>query len=109
MNTTSTLEDSLILLLQTRKETLATAESCTGGLLAYKITNVPGSSVVFYGGIVAYSNSIKQNLLHIPVHSWFPDEVRFLEAGWVYHFNAIPKNDRHVSYWMERTYKELYT
>ena len=50
----------------------------------------------------------RKNLLHIPGHSWFPDELRFLEAGWIYHFNAIPQNDRHVSYWMERTYKELY-
>ena len=50
----------------------------------------------------------RKNLLHIPKHSWFPDELRFLEAGWVYHFNAIPQNDRHVSYWMERTYNELY-
>ena len=51
----------------------------------------------------------RKNLLHIPGHSWFPDELRFLEAGWIYHFNAIPQNDRHVDYWMERTYKELYT
>jgi hypothetical protein len=50
----------------------------------------------------------RKNLLHIPGHSWFPDELRFLDAGWVYHFNAIPPNDRHVSYWMERTYKSLY-
>ena len=51
----------------------------------------------------------RKNLLHIPGHSWFRDELRFLEAGWVYHFNAIPQNDRNVSYWMERTYKKLYT
>jgi|TARA_R110000744_G_scaffold320366_1_gene426531 hypothetical protein len=51
----------------------------------------------------------RKNLLHIPGHSWFPDELRFLQAGWIYHFNAIPQNDRHVSYWMERTYNELYT
>jgi hypothetical protein len=51
----------------------------------------------------------RKNLLHLPGHSWFSDELRFLEAGWVYHFNAIPQNDRHVSYWMERTYKELYS
>ena len=51
----------------------------------------------------------RKNLLHIPGHSWFPDELRFLEAGWVYHFNAIPPNNRNVDYWMERTYKELYT
>ena len=50
----------------------------------------------------------RKNLLHIPNHSWFSDELHFLNAGWVYHFNAIPQNDRHVSYWMERTYKELY-
>lgn len=50
----------------------------------------------------------RKNLLHIPGHSWFGDELRFLEAGWVYHFNAIPSNPRDVSYWMERTYKHLY-
>ena len=50
----------------------------------------------------------RKNLLHIPNHSWFSDELHFLKAGWVYHFNAIPQNDRHVSYWMERTYKQLY-
>lgn len=51
----------------------------------------------------------RKNLLHIPGHSWWKDELRFLEAGWIYHFNAIPQNPRHVSYWMERTYNELYT
>lgn len=50
----------------------------------------------------------KKNLLHIPNHSWFTDELHFLNAGWVYHFNAIPQNDRHVFYWMKRTYEELY-
>jgi hypothetical protein len=50
----------------------------------------------------------RKNLLHIPNHSWFSDDLHFLDAGWVYHFNAIPQNDRHVSYWMERTYKHLY-
>jgi lipopolysaccharide biosynthesis glycosyltransferase len=50
----------------------------------------------------------RKNLLHIPGHSWFSDELRFLEAGWVYHFNAIPQNPRDVAYWMERTYKHLY-
>jgi lipopolysaccharide biosynthesis glycosyltransferase len=50
----------------------------------------------------------RKNLLHIPTHSWFADELRFLDAGWVYHFNAIPKNPRDVSYWMERTYNYLY-
>ena len=50
----------------------------------------------------------KKSLLHFPGHSWFSDELHFLEAGWVYHFNAIPQNERHVSYWMERTYNYLY-
>lgn len=49
----------------------------------------------------------RKNLLHIPGHSWFPDELIFTKAGWIYHFNAIPQNPRHVSYWLERTYKEL--
>ena len=50
----------------------------------------------------------RKNLLHIPGHSWFPDELIFLNAGWVYHFNAIPQNSRHAEYWIERTYKHLY-
>ena len=50
----------------------------------------------------------RKELLHIPGHSWFPDELLFLKAGWVYHFNAIPQNPRHVAYWMERTYNYLY-
>jgi len=50
----------------------------------------------------------RKNLLHIPGHSWFSDDLHFLDAGWVYHFNAIPQNPRDVSYWMERTYKHLY-
>lgn len=49
----------------------------------------------------------RKNLLHIPGHSWFPDELIFTKAGWIYHFNAIPQNPRHVDYWLERTYKEL--
>lgn len=50
----------------------------------------------------------RKNLLHIPGHSWWSDELHFTKAGWVYHFNAIPKNPRDVAYWMERTYKQLY-
>jgi len=52
----------------------------------------------------------RKNLLHIPNHSWWPDTLEGLySAGWVYHFNAIPQNERHANYWIERTYKELYT
>lgn len=52
--------------LTERKLTLATAESCTGGLIAHKITSVPGSSEYFKGSVVAYSNEIKQQILNVP-------------------------------------------
>ena len=45
--------------------TLATAESCTGGLIAAALTDVPGSSAVFNGAVVSYANSVKQGLLEV--------------------------------------------
>lgn len=45
--------------------TLATAESCTGGLISHRITNIPGSSEYFSGGIVSYSNQAKITLLGV--------------------------------------------
>jgi PncC family amidohydrolase len=54
-------------LLQERRLTLVVAESCTGGLLATQITNISGSSAYFLGGIVAYSNAVKERLLGVPV------------------------------------------
>jgi len=53
-------------LLRERKLTLAVAESCTGGLLASLVTDVPGSSDYFVGGVVAYSNAVKERLLGVP-------------------------------------------
>ncbi len=50
-------------LLRQRGETLALAESCTGGLLGSQITSVPGSSDFFWGGVIAYNNSVKELLL----------------------------------------------
>jgi nicotinamide-nucleotide amidase len=52
----------IINILRDRKLTLGTVESATGGLIAHMITNVPGSSDVFRGSLVSYSNEIKMNL-----------------------------------------------
>lgn len=46
-------------------KTLATAESCTGGMIGAAITAVPGSSAVYKGGVISYNNQIKQNLLDV--------------------------------------------
>lgn len=51
--------------LRRRKWTLALAESCTGGLISHRITQVPGSSEYFLGGIVAYSNQAKEKFLNV--------------------------------------------
>ncbi len=52
-------------LLKKKGKTLATAESCTGGHIAQLITSVPGASAYFYGGVVSYDNSIKQQVLQV--------------------------------------------
>lgn len=61
-----TLEAIVVALLQQRGETLAVAESCTGGLLASRITDVPGASAVFDRGLITYSNRAKEELLGVP-------------------------------------------
>ena len=59
------LEEVLVRLLAARGETLAVAESCTGGALANRITNVPGASAVFLAGFVTYANEAKADLLRV--------------------------------------------
>ncbi len=59
------IEEVLVRLLTERNATLATAESCTGGLLANRITDVPGSSAVFLEGNVTYSNEAKMRTLDV--------------------------------------------
>lgn len=52
-------------MLYDNEKTLGTAESCTGGRIAEAIISVPGASNYFKGGIVAYTNEVKENLLHV--------------------------------------------
>ena len=59
------LEEVLVKLLTERRETLAVAESCTGGLLANRVTNVPGASNVFVAGYVTYANAAKIDMLSV--------------------------------------------
>ncbi len=61
------LELRIGVILNERKQSLVTAESCTGGLIASRITDVAGSSAYFLGGIVAYSYEVKASLLGV---SW---------------------------------------
>jgi len=61
-----TMEEVVGILLRQHGMTLATAESCTGGLISNRITNVPGSSDYFLEGVVSYSNEAKEKLLGVP-------------------------------------------
>ena len=61
-----TAASSVLSLLKKRGETLATAESLTGGLVAATIVDVPGASAVFRGGLVAYATELKAALVGVP-------------------------------------------
>ena len=60
-----TLEEVVVKLLAQRNQTLAVAESCTGGLLANRMTNVPGASDVFLAGYICYANKVKIGMLNV--------------------------------------------
>lgn len=59
------IEEIVVQLLTRQKKTLALAESCTGGSIANRITNVPGASAVFLGGVVSYANAAKEQFLGV--------------------------------------------
>jgi nicotinamide-nucleotide amidase len=59
------LQEALGKLLTGRKQTLSTAESCTGGYVAHLITSIPGSSAYFRGSVIAYDNEIKKKILYV--------------------------------------------
>ena len=61
-----TLAERVLALLQERGQTLATAESLTGGRLASALTGVPGASRSYVGGVVAYATSVKEMVLGVP-------------------------------------------
>ena len=62
----TSLEETVAQLLLNCENTIAVAESCTGGLIAHKLTNVSGSSNYFERGVVSYSNQAKMDLLGVP-------------------------------------------
>jgi nicotinamide-nucleotide amidase len=59
------IETVIVRLLTARKKTLALAESCTGGGIANRVTNVPGASAIFLGSVVSYANEVKENFLGV--------------------------------------------
>lgn len=60
------LAKRLLLQLNSRGMTLATAESCTGGGIGHVLTAIPGSSAVYLGGVISYANSVKEQVLGVP-------------------------------------------
>ncbi len=64
-NSNTDIEKIIANILIDKKRSIAIAESCTGGLIADRITSVPGSSQYFFGGIIAYSNTVKHSILNV--------------------------------------------
>ena len=65
-SSSSDLAGRLVAMLNARGLVCATAESCTGGGVGSAITSVPGSSLVFAGGVISYANEVKRNVLGVP-------------------------------------------
>ncbi len=65
MTSQTTLEERVAALFTDSGQTLSTAESCTGGLIAHRLTNVSGASTFFMGGVVAYDNAVKASVLGV--------------------------------------------
>jgi len=61
----TSLENAVAELLISQGKTVATAESCTGGYIAHLLTSISGSSAFFKGSVVAYANSVKEDVLHV--------------------------------------------
>jgi nicotinamide-nucleotide amidase len=57
--------EHIISILAEAKKTIVTAESCTGGMIAAALTDIPGSSAAFYGGYVTYANTAKSRMIHV--------------------------------------------
>jgi nicotinamide-nucleotide amidase len=82
------LAEAAIEELRRRGQTLATAESCTGGLVSARLTDVPGASDAFVGGVVSYSNDVKEHQLGVPLdvlvdHGAVSEEVAHAMASGV--------------------------
>ena len=60
-----TLQEALGKLMTARKQSVSTAESCTGGYVAHLITSIPGSSAYFHGSVIAYDNEVKRKMLDV--------------------------------------------
>jgi len=68
-NSEESIEETIGKICKVKKLTLSCAESCTGGLLAKRITDIPGSSKYFLGGFITYSNKLKADILGVSKHN----------------------------------------
>jgi len=67
--TTEALARRVLTLLEQKGYTLATAESCTGGWIGKELTAIPGSSAHYLGGVISYTNGVKERLLGVPAET----------------------------------------